>query len=199
MTQYLPQESLALLLLRAFLLGLFIGAVYSLFGIRRAAFVQMHIPRSLGAILLHLEDFLICSFSGVLLSVLYFATTGGVFRLMAIPALVGGLILWRITAGRLIAACTQRILHLLATLCRWMFRHILSPIGRAVRGRVFCLHRWLLSRRERRLYRRLDRKAARTTLRYRAELLRSTEQGKLPTPDLRKNNTKRRSKRSIKE
>lgn len=184
MTQYLSQESLALLLWCAFLLGLLLGAVYSLFAIRRAAFLRLHIPRVVSALFLHLEDFLLCTMAGVLLSVLYFATVSGVLRLMALPALIIGLILWRLTAGRLIAACTDRILHLLAVLCRWILRRILAPIGRALRRAFSRLCRYAAMRRERRFRRRLARRAKRITLRYRAALLAAAEQGTLPPPDL---------------
>ena len=180
MTQYLSQESLAWLLWCAFLLGLLLGAVYSLFAIRRAAFLRLHIPRVVSALFLHLEDFLLCTAAGVLLSVLYFATVSGVLRLMALPVLIIGLILWRLTAGRLIAACTDRILHLLAALCRWIVRRILAPIGHALRRAYGKLCRLVSMRRERRFRRRLARRAKRITLRYRAALLAAAEQGTLP-------------------
>ncbi|MBQ8289019.1 MAG: spore cortex biosynthesis protein YabQ [Clostridia bacterium] len=197
MTQYLSQESLALLLFRAFLLGMMIGAVYSLFSIRRAAFLKLHIPRAASAILLHLEDFLVCVAAGAMLSILYFATTSGVLRLMAIPALGVGILLWRLTAGRLITVCTDRILHLLAVLCRWILRRILSPIGRAVQSTVRRLRRHFAAGWERRFYRRLARQAKQITLRYGAALTASAGRGTLPTPTLcHTAHTKNRKKQS---
>ena len=195
MTQYLSQESLAVLLLRAFLLGLLIGAVYSLFSIRRAAFLKLHVPRIPSAILLHLEDFLICIAAGAMLSILYFATTSGVLRLMAIPALGVGILLGRLTAGRLIATCTYRILHLLAILCRWILRRILRPIGRAVQNAVRRLHRHAVARRERRFYRKLERQAKKITLRYGAALAAAAGHGTIPTPHLQRRSAKSRPNR----
>lgn len=186
MTQYLSQGSLALLLLCAFLLGLLIGAVYSIFAIRRAAFLKMHVPRVALAILLHLEDFLICVAAGVSLSIVYFATTGGVLRLMAIPALGVGILLWRLTAGRLIVACTDRILHLLAVLCKWILRRLLSPMGRSVCRIARSLHLRAQARRERRFAQKLAKKAKKMTIRYRAALVSAAEQGGFPDPDLRR-------------
>ena len=185
MTQYLAQESLALLLWRAFWLGIGIGAAYSLFGIRRAAFMQWRFPRLLSALLLHLEDFLICVAAGVLLSVLYFATTNGVLRLMAIPALGLGIGAWRCTAGRLITFCTDRILHLLAVGFRWLQRRLLFPIGRFWGRLAKGFFRLCAAWRDRRFYKRLARQSGRITRRYTRALLASAEAGRLPRPDLR--------------
>ncbi len=182
MTQYLSQWALLRLLWYAAWLGVLLGAIYSLFLIRRAAFERLHIPRILGAILLHAEDFVICMTGGVLLSVLYFAVTDGVLRLMALPALGMGLCLWRITAGRLIAACTDRILQGLARLGRFIGRRFLFPIGRwmgRVAGRLQGRWRAVCLRRKNR---RLERQARAQTLRYRKALTAALAKGTLPSP-----------------
>lgn len=194
MTQYLSQKSLAVLLLCAFCLGVGIGAVYSLFSIRRAAFNRLHLARIVSAIFLHLEDFLICVLGGVSLSVLYFATTGGVLRLMAVPALGVGIFAWRRTAGRLVAACTDRILHLLSVLCKWIQRRVLAPVGRAVKNAACRLHcRWV-AHRNRRFYETLSRKAGKITARYGAILAEAASSGMLPPPNLRGRSSKFKKK-----
>lgn len=204
MTQYLAQKSLAILLGRAFLLGVFTGAVYSLFGIRRAAFRKLRIPSVISGLLLHLEDFLICVCTAILLSVLYFATTSGVLRLMAIPALAGGLIVWRLTAGRVITASTDRILRLLERLfrriVRWCAKWIVRPIGRFGKKRYDKLRAAFTALARRRRERRQMRSARRMTKRYRTALVAAAAQGMLPTAEgsIPKTN-KRRTKHTKKE
>ena len=179
MTQYLSQGSLALLLWRAFWLGAAIGALYSVFGIRRAAFQQWRLPRLLSVILLHLEDFLLCVAGGALLSVLYFATTRGVVRWMAIPALGAGIWLWRRTLGRWIDSGTRRILAGLAWLYRLLLRRLLAPIGRLIQRYE-----------DRRFYRRLQRKSRAVTARYKIALEFALRQGRLPAPNFNNKHSK---------
>ena len=185
MTQYLSQGSLALLLWRAFWLGVGIGAVYSVFGIRRAAFAKWKLPSILSALLLHLEDFLLCVSAGALLSVLYFATVSGVVRLMAIPALGVGIGVWRCTAGRLIAFCTDRILHFLAVVYRWILRRLLTPVGHLIARLLLGICRRYANRREQRFLRRLAKQSEKITRRYTEALTVAAGQGRLPPRNLR--------------
>jgi hypothetical protein len=179
-TQYLSQGSLWLLVLRAFLWGVMLGAIYSVFGIRRTAFHRLRIPRLIGAVLLHMEDFLFCIAGAVGLSILYFATTNGVLRIMAIPMLGLGIYLWRLTGGRLIKICTDAILHLLATLVRFIYQRLLAPIGRALHRVFLRLHDNAIARRRRRYYKKLTRMSKAITLRYATALSAACERGTLP-------------------
>ena len=183
MTQYLSQGSLALLLWRAFGLGVAIGALYSLFGIRRAAFQEWRFPKLLSATLLHLEDFLLCVAGGALLSVLYFATVSGVVRLMALPALAVGIGLWRTTVGKWIDYSTRRILAGFSWLYRLLQRRLLAPIGRLVYG-ALCRYR------KRRFYRSLERQSRKMTLRYQAALEFALRQGRLPAHSIKTKHSK---------
>lgn len=180
MTQYLSQWSLALLVLRAFLWGMVLGAAYSVFGIRRAAFRKLHVPRVIGATLLQIEDFLFCIMGAVGLSILYFATTGGVLRVMAIPALGLGLLLWRLTGGRLVEICTDAILHLLANICRWILRRIFAPIGRTLQKFCRRMSQRMVAFRERQYHRKLIRISKKITPRFDAALSVACLAGTLP-------------------
>ncbi len=180
MTQYLSQGSLLLLILRAFWLGVALGAIYSVFGIRRAAFHRLRIPRPFGTVLLHVEDFLICVTGAVGLSILYFATTNGVLRIMAIPMLGLGICLWRLTGGRLIKICTDAILNLLAYLIRLIHRRLIAPVGHAIRRLYLRLHDSAIARRRLRYYKKLTRMSKTTTLRYATALSAACGRGKLP-------------------
>ncbi|MBQ7325537.1 MAG: spore cortex biosynthesis protein YabQ [Clostridia bacterium] len=183
MTQYLYQESLTLLWVRAILWGAMLGAAYSVFGIRRAAFQRLRIPRIIGSICLQVEDFLIFVVGALGLCILYFTTTRGVLRLMAIPAIVLGILAWRLSGGRLVTLCTDGILNLLARLCRWTERRILSPIGICIRRRW----RWIVAKRkaakQRRQARKLEALARKLTPRYQRALSAACLAGTLPTLD----------------
>ena len=183
MTQYLYQESLTLLWLRAILWGAMLGAVYSVFGIRRAAFQRLRFPRIIGSICLQVEDFLIFVVGALGLCILYFTTTRGILRLMAIPALALGILAWRLSGGRLVTLCTDAILNLLARLCRWIYRHLLSPIARWIKRRW----RWILAKRKSAKQRRQDRKleamARKLTSRYQRALTAACLVGTLPILD----------------
>ena len=193
MTQYLSQGSLALLILRAFLWGVVLGTVYSVFGIRRAAFRKLRIPRVIGATLLHIEDFLFCVMGAVGLTVLYFATTRGVLRVMAIPVLGMGILAWRLTGGRLVEICTDAILRLLARICRWILRHILAPIGCALQKFCRRMYAVIAAYRERQYNRKLIRISKKVTLRYSVALSAACKVGTLPEFDGRVRRGKSRS------
>lgn len=174
MTQYLSQQSLLSLLVGAFLLGVAMGAVYQLFRIRRAAFDAMKISRWISVIWLNGEDLLFLIGSGCAITVLFYALSGGVFRIMALPVLMGGLFTWRLTLGRLIDGATQMIL-------RWVMHRIVRPIACAVR---FLWNRlvWMIVSRIHRLRQKsLLKLAKKETARYGAQLERVLAgQGRLP-------------------
>lgn len=180
MTQYLSQQRLLALLLSAILLGIALGAVYQVFLIRRAGFRQLKIPRIPSVILQNAEEFLFCIGAGVAVSVLYFACSNGVVRLMAIPAMAGGFFLWRMTVGRVVNACTDAILRLLAAICRWIRKRILAPIGRLFQRIGIRFSTSITMRQKKHRARRLCKKAKKETRIYRVALLRSARQGSLP-------------------
>lgn len=182
MTQYLSQGSLAKLILLAFLWGVMLGIVYSVFGIRRAAFQRLRISRVIGAVLLHAEDFLFCITGAAGLSILYFATTRGVLRVMAIPALGLGILAWRLSGGRLVEICTDAILRLLARICRWIGKRILAPLGRFFQTLYQSLQKWIAAGRQRRYHRKLIRLSHTATLRYSEALMAACLVGTLPDP-----------------
>ena len=165
--------------------------LYSVFGIRRAAFERLHIPRWISSAVLHVEDFLICITGGVGLSILYFATTRGVLRIMAIPLLGLGVLIWRLTGGRLVTVCTDAILNLIAAILRWLFRRILTPIGRVMKRICQRIGRAIARQREKRYVRHLERMARRETLRYSKALETACLSGHLPDGKCRRGQTVR--------
>lgn len=204
MTQYLSQGSLAQLLLRAFLWGVMLGIVYSVFGIRRAAFQKLRIPWVIGAILLHTEDLLFCIAGAAGLSILYFATTRGVLRGMAIPVLGLGILTWRLSGGRLVEVCTDAILRLLARSCRWIAKRIFVPLYSLLQ--TFCrrVQKRITDCRQHRFNRKLNRISQTATLRYNEALKAACLVGTLPDPWGKQNRGKRsrknvRQKRNRKE
>lgn len=180
MTQYLSQQRLLSLLLSSILLGIALGAVYQVFLIRRAGFRQLRIPRIPSLIVQNTEEFLFCVGAGAAVTILYFACSNGVVRLMAIPAMAGGFFLWRMTLGRLVNACTDAILRLLSAICRWIYRQIAAPIGRFCRRMIGRLIASVTARRKKRCVRRLRKRAKKETRIYQTRLLRAARQGTLP-------------------
>lgn len=180
MTQYLSQQRLFALLIAAFLMGFAIGAVYQVFLIRRAAFEQMKVHRFLSVFLLNIEDFLLLVAIGCSTAILFFAMSNGVLRLMAFPAMAGGLLLWRLTLGKLIGFCTQGILRGIAWLLRKMMEKILRPLGRRLSR--LCKRLWMriMECRRKLLCRKLGRMAKKETKRYTRSLIRAAAQGCLP-------------------
>ena len=166
--------------MRAFLWGVVVGGMYSVFGIRRAAFMKLHSPRWISSILLHIEDFLICVTGAGGLSILYFATTRGVLRIMAIPCLGLGSLLWRLSGGRLVTICTDAILDLLAKMVRWIFQTVFAPIGRGLKSICQRIGGAIANRSYRRYLRKLNRIAAKETLRYPKALTAACLIGQLP-------------------
>lgn len=157
MTQYLSQLSLARLLAASLALGIGLGLLYDLFRIRRLAFgrskpssrssLQKQNKRRLSALLkrllLHIEDGIFGVVAGVSTVLLYFALSMGQVRFMAIIGEAVGFILYRLTLGKLIMACADGILRLLAMIFRLIVHLLILPplrlIGRLAQAvfRVF--------------------------------------------------------------
>ncbi len=177
MTQYLSQQRLFYLLVGAFGLGFSIGAVYQIFRIRRAAFEQMKIPRWISAVWLNVEDFLFLLAVGCAVTILFYALSGGVVRLMVFPVMGCGLLCWRKTVGRLIDRATQQILRMLARILRWIRGKVLRPIGQTVLAILRRLGQAMKKKQRMRYEKRLWKLAEKETLRYGQWLNRVLSQG----------------------
>lgn len=159
MTQYLSQLSLARLLAASLLLGIALGVLYDFFRIRRLACEQRvgsvnrsssamskkkrfrSLPRVLLSMLLHIEDLFFGLIAGVSTAILYFALSMGQVRLMAIIGEGVGLLLYRLTLGRLVMACADRLLRLLAWLWHLLVRFVIRPPIRLVLRLITALAR----------------------------------------------------------
>ncbi len=177
-----------MLLLWSMIWGVTLGVIHSAVYVRRAAGDRFGCPKLLAAILLHIEDFLLCVTGAAGLSVLYFATVLGVLRLMALPAVLGGFLLWRRTGGRMIEALTDQILSWMERLTKLIVRRLLSPIGRWLKKRWDHLCRRVHTVTQKAYLRYLTHSAQRVTRRY----LYPQKLGRLPSPykNLRKRGTK---------
>lgn len=182
MTQYLSQQRLLALLLAAFCFGIAIGAVYQVFLIRRAAFEQMRVHRIVSVLWLNAEDFLFLVAIGCCVAVLFFAMSNGVLRLMAFPAMGCGVLLWRLTLGRLIGICTQRILCGIAWVLHRLKERILRPLWRRLSGALRRLWRRIADCHQRFKDRRLWAMAKKETERYTRSLTRAMAMGNFPHP-----------------
>ena len=149
----------------AFLLGFAIGAVYQVCRIRRAAFAEISIPRWIAVIWLNLEDFFFLLAVGCAVTILFYALSGGVVRLMVFPAMGLGLLTWRKTLGRLIDGVTRQILRLLSWIFHWIVAKVVRPIGNRVRSTLQGILRWVEAKRKRAWEKRMWKQAEKETLR----------------------------------
>ncbi len=177
MTQYLSQLSLARLLAASLLLGIALGLLYDVFRIRRLACERRDrsassqpkkkrfrtLPWVLLSMLLHVEDLLFGLIAGVSTAILYFALSMGQVRLMAIVGEGVGLLLYRLTLGRLVMAFADRLLRLLAWLWHLLVRFVIRPPIRLVLRLITALARLVRrlhrTRRDKRLSRQGGREA----------------------------------------
>lgn len=191
MTQYLSQLSLAKLLAASLLLGIALGALYDLFRIRRLAFRRAskepthstdpvkhrRLHSLIAAMLLHIEDALFGVAAGIATALLYFALSRGQVRLMAIFGEGVGFLLYRQTLGRLVMACADRILRLIAFLINLLVRFFLLPPIRLLKRILSAIGQSCRKAHDRRRRRRLDRIGGREALRYEMWLLRMASNG----------------------
>lgn len=176
MTQYLSQLMLARLFAASLLLGFGFGLLYDCFRIRRLAFAPRGSIRAdrkrrnrsawLSNLLLHAEDVLFFVTAGVATAILYFAISKGQVRLMAIVGECAGFLLYRQTLGRLVMACADRIIRLIAWIIRMIGRFVILPPLRLLGRLAVTFGKCILRCRTHMAARRLDRIASRETVRY---------------------------------
>jgi hypothetical protein len=139
------------LLLASLVVGLFLGVVYDVLRIRRAAFrlavgrpqegkgFRVFIRRHLWGI-----DCLLCLFEDVLfllLGTVVFILTNfklayGIPRWYAYGAALAGFLLYRVTIGRLVMGISEGIIRAMVWACRFLRHRLLRPTVRAVARRM---------------------------------------------------------------
>lgn len=154
----ISQTALALLYFYAFLLGLFLGAVYDCFRITRVFFgvhysrktakrlrtlqlpllkpkKERHSIKGLG-LLMFFEDLLFSLLAGSSLIILLYEFNNGKFRFLVVVFLLVGFVIYRETMGRAVMLFSEAIAFALETALRYAFFFISLPI-RLLYGQIF--------------------------------------------------------------
>lgn len=153
----ISQTALVLLYCYAFLLGLFLGAVYDCFRITRI-FFGVHYSRSTAkrlrtctlpllkpkkerphkkglGILMFFEDLLFSLLAGSSLVLLLYEQNNGKFRFLVVVFLLLGFVIYRETLGRMVMLFSEGIAFVCETALRYLFFFLGLPI-RFVCGRL---------------------------------------------------------------
>lgn len=102
--------------------------------------------RSLRDLLVNLEDLLYCLCAGAAVAVYLSAANHGRVRWLAFAGICLGFLAWRLTAGRLIIACSAAIAALLRFAVGWIVWCVCRPfvwLGRIIAGRLRALWLWI--------------------------------------------------------
>ena len=162
------REAFLPFLVVSFLCGLFFGAIYDIFRIRRIAFrpsrkeKQGRLLRSLGkhlssldTVIIVFEDIFFFLLIAVTMILAGFKLSYGIPRWYSYGAALGGFFLWRVTLGRCVTGLAELVLSLLAKLTALGRRTLLAPLGRcffrlqgAAKARLLRRRRRLFAERE---------------------------------------------------
>ena len=128
----ISREAFLPFLVFSLLTGIFLGAVYDIFRIRRKALRRANKNR-LDLVLTVFEDIIFCLFAAVCIILVTYKLHFGIPRWYSYFACAGGFLLWQKTAGRLIMRLSDKIIELISKAALLIKRKILSPIGRAIK------------------------------------------------------------------
>lgn len=133
--QFLPY------LLCSFVLGIFLGAVYEIFRLRRIAFKgKARAGFFTDTVLIALEDTLFLVFTAAVMTLIAYKLNYGLSRWYSFAAAVLGVILWRKTAGRLVTSIGDKIILILKRAFSFVFGKIflfpIRHISRLIRKQI---------------------------------------------------------------
>ncbi len=150
------------LLLASFAVGVFLGALYDVLRIRRAAFrlsvgrparesgFRAFVRRHLWAIdgwLCFVEDLLFFLFGTVVFILVAFKLYFGIPRWYAYGAALLGAILYRVTLGRLVMSVSERLIRFTVSAFRFVRDRVILPPCRVLRRRLETLREALRQKR----------------------------------------------------
>ncbi len=159
----IAREAFLPLLLLSLVAGLFFGAIYDLFRIRRVAFrlpreeesstngLRRLFRRNLArtdTLLCFAEDLLFCLFGTVVLILMNFKLYYGVPRWYAFGATVLGFWIYRITLGRLVIRSAETVIGWIGAFAGFIRNRIVMPALRQIKGWLHAWHRKTISKRE---------------------------------------------------
>ena len=144
MTLYLSQKKLLILLISAFVIGFALAFVFD--GIRLLRTLRKpnkKVFRFLNACCISLEDFLFFTFSGAVMSILFYVTNSGKVRPSAFVMAILGFCLFRVTLSRVTYPLLLRLLSLVKLPFAFAFRFMkrifdrVALIGKRRRAKRF--------------------------------------------------------------
>lgn len=116
-------------LMCSFFLGIFLGAIYEVFRIRRIAFKNgsLKATKIIDTFITAFEDIIFLIFAAVTTIILSYKLNYGIPRWYSYGAAILGVILWRKTAGRLIIKLADKIIALITGAIKVIFGKIIFP------------------------------------------------------------------------
>ncbi len=136
----ISREAFLPFLVLSFLVGIFLGALYDVFRIRRKALRALG-RRLLDFILTLFEDIAFCTFAAVCLILVSYKTYFGIPRWYSYVSAAMGFFLWQRTVGRLVMSLSDRMIALISAVLSFIKRRLISPIIGAAAGLFLALHR----------------------------------------------------------
>ena len=125
----ISREAFLPFLIASFIAGLFFGAVYDVFRIRRRAFAsnESRKARIIDAAVIFIEDVLFSVFVAVAMILICFKFYFGIPRWYSFASAVLGFYVWRITLGRLVIKTADAIIALIKKILAFIATRILYP------------------------------------------------------------------------
>ncbi len=123
----ISREAFLPFLVFSFFAGVFFGAVYDVFRVRRKAFSAAG-RKTLDFVFTLLEDIAFCLFCTVVLILICYKLYFGIPRWYSYAAAIGGFCLWRATVGRVIMALSDRIISAVIRLFSFVKRRLIGPM-----------------------------------------------------------------------
>lgn len=127
------QKALAIILLYSGAIGVFLGAVYDFFRIRRKAYVlrKKRTDSNYGKleyVRVFLEDILFSLIASLVFVIFIFHMNSGRVRGVAFFGAAIGFFAYRATVGRLVMFLSEAIIRLINRIFGWISRHIVRPL-----------------------------------------------------------------------
>ncbi len=147
------QGRLLYILFVSLVLGVFLGVVYDVFRIRRISYSvgkeklkKNNIRERIETAIIAFEDVLYSLICSIVVCIFIFHTNSGKFRALALFGALSGFYIYYKTVGRLVIACSERIIRFVKYILRKIYTIFLLPLLHIVKflikitiGRLFSI------------------------------------------------------------
>ncbi len=126
------QERLLYILFISLVLGVFLGVVYDFFRIRRVSYSvgkkSNNIRERVEVAIIAFEDILYSLICSIVVCIFIFYTNSGKFRALALFGALAGFYIYYKTVGRLVIACSEKIIRFVKYILRKIYTIFLLPL-----------------------------------------------------------------------